>query len=282
MSDTAYTNTNIKYTSDGKKVIVVGKLNAQETIVQEIFIQNNVEVPSGINFVVSSLHDAPSISWKEQRLIDLGDSYIKQAAAWKQKIDNLNNINKEVVNKLEKLLSYRTKFLKDFDESIFNTYINFMLGKIKYLVKYNEILEFDKTLTESSCCNGNPQLRLISLLGNPDRNTSWNLHDYSDGSGSCSTVYPCETLEEAKEYLTAKINKRNIFSESDYAAMKKYDLKLDENKLSVFLSKHIEDSKKRIDSIYEEKKTLILKNQEFIIECEELLSKITKKDAKQS
>ena len=30
--------TQFKYTTDNKKVIVVGKLNSQETIVQEIFI----------------------------------------------------------------------------------------------------------------------------------------------------------------------------------------------------------------------------------------------------
>jgi len=48
---------NIKFTSDGKKVAVVGKLNAQETIVQEIFVSNGNEIPSGENFVVKSLHD---------------------------------------------------------------------------------------------------------------------------------------------------------------------------------------------------------------------------------
>ena len=46
--------TQFKYTTDNKKVIVVGKLNSQETIVQEIFISNDSEIPSGEHFVVKS------------------------------------------------------------------------------------------------------------------------------------------------------------------------------------------------------------------------------------
>ena len=45
---------NIKYTTDGKKVVVIGNLNSQEKIVQEVFIINDAEIPSGENFVVTS------------------------------------------------------------------------------------------------------------------------------------------------------------------------------------------------------------------------------------
>ena len=66
---------NIKYTSDGKKVVVVGALNSKETIVQEVFVQGETEIPSGENFVVKSLHNSPSISWKEKNLLDLEKKY---------------------------------------------------------------------------------------------------------------------------------------------------------------------------------------------------------------
>lgn len=59
---------NIKYTTDGKKVKVLGNLNSQEKIVQEIFIVNESEIPSGEHFVVKTLHDAPAVSWKEKNL----------------------------------------------------------------------------------------------------------------------------------------------------------------------------------------------------------------------
>jgi hypothetical protein len=42
----------IKFTADGKKVVVIGSLNSQEKIVQEIFVFDGSEIPSGEHFVV--------------------------------------------------------------------------------------------------------------------------------------------------------------------------------------------------------------------------------------
>ena len=61
----------IKFTTDGKKVIVIGSLNSQEKIVQEIFIVGGSEIPSGEHFVVKSLHDAPAVSWKEKNIKEI-------------------------------------------------------------------------------------------------------------------------------------------------------------------------------------------------------------------
>lgn len=60
-----------KYTDDGKKVAVIGKLNAEQTIVQEVFVSQGQEFPSGENFVVKSLHDKPAESWKAKSLREL-------------------------------------------------------------------------------------------------------------------------------------------------------------------------------------------------------------------
>ena len=61
-----------KYLTDGRKVIVVGKLNNQDTIVQEIFVtKDGSEIPSGENFVVKSLHDEPVESWKKKENVSL-------------------------------------------------------------------------------------------------------------------------------------------------------------------------------------------------------------------
>ena len=49
-----------KFTADGKKVVVVGALNAKETIVQEIFVTDGTEFPAGEHFVVKTLLDAPA------------------------------------------------------------------------------------------------------------------------------------------------------------------------------------------------------------------------------
>lgn len=60
---------NIKYTTDGRKVVIIGDLNQTEKIVQEIFVtEDGAEIPSGERFVVKSLLDTPAKSWKEKRL----------------------------------------------------------------------------------------------------------------------------------------------------------------------------------------------------------------------
>lgn len=48
----------IKFFFDGRKVVVVGALNNQETIVQEVFVtQQGDEIFGGERFVVKSLYD---------------------------------------------------------------------------------------------------------------------------------------------------------------------------------------------------------------------------------
>jgi 23S rRNA C2498 (ribose-2'-O)-methylase RlmM len=68
----------LKYTSDGKKVSVIGKINQTEFIVQEIFVtESGDEIPSGENFTAKSLHDKPVISWKEKRIYEYELKYKK-------------------------------------------------------------------------------------------------------------------------------------------------------------------------------------------------------------
>ncbi len=62
----------IKYTTDGKKVVIIGDLNQTDKIVQEIFVtENGDEIPQGERFVVRSLLDQPAKSWKETKLEEL-------------------------------------------------------------------------------------------------------------------------------------------------------------------------------------------------------------------
>lgn len=83
---------NIKYTTDGKKVVVVGELNQTETIVQEIFVtENGDEIPQGERFVVKSLLDQPSESWKEKKLRELAETFVSESSKWDHKIKQLNS-----------------------------------------------------------------------------------------------------------------------------------------------------------------------------------------------
>jgi len=81
---------NIKYTTDGKKVVIIGDLNQTDKIVQEIFVtENGDEIPQGERFVVKSLLDEPAKSWKETRLEELEARYEKEIADWERQIRNM-------------------------------------------------------------------------------------------------------------------------------------------------------------------------------------------------
>ena len=70
----------IKYTQDGKKVSVVGKINNTQFIVQELFISGENEFPAGDNFVVSCLLDtqAETVKTREEKQIQATITRLKE------------------------------------------------------------------------------------------------------------------------------------------------------------------------------------------------------------
>ena len=96
----------IKYTTDGKKVVVIGDLNQSEKIVQEIFVtEDGCEIPSGERFVVKSLLDSPSVSWKEKSLKDLEIKYESQKKYWDAQINQLNDEKRIVSTQLRQIVN---------------------------------------------------------------------------------------------------------------------------------------------------------------------------------
>ena len=84
----------IKYTTDGRKVVVIGDLNQTDKIVQEIFVtEQGDEIPQGERFVVKSLLDEPSKSWKEKDLESLEARYEKEKA--EQEVKEIKITNKK-------------------------------------------------------------------------------------------------------------------------------------------------------------------------------------------
>lgn len=165
----------IKFTSDGKKVVVVEKLNNLETIVQEIFIQDGNEIPSGENFVVKSLHDAPAISWKEKTLKELEERFERERAKYQELISRDLKSYKEKTNALSEKLKYMAAALKNVSEDSFSMLIDFICGNIThvvvkrpyYLPEFLTIEEFNKSEMYEN------RLRLISLFGNDDGTFSY-------------------------------------------------------------------------------------------------------------
>lgn len=251
-----------KFLSDGRKVAIVGKLNAKETIVQEIFIANGNEIPSGENFVVKSLHDSPVISYQikeNQRLKEQKERY-------KRKIDDLT----EAYNNIEQKLKARRDILKNVDKFIqlvpeeeMEVFTMFLTGTIEYIVvdSYN-ITEPQKMIDKIvSWDNYREQrydeLKLISVMGGSDGKLGYKIHRYSDGSGNTDYCYPFANLEDARlhiKYRAIGMIEKNSLSKESYDVCKKMDIKFTENHEAMFKKKYLDILKENIKNIEKNKK----------------------------
>lgn len=219
---------NNKYLSDGRKVAVIGKLNNNETIVQEVFVtKSGDEIPSGENFTVKSLHNEPVLSWKEKNLsnieINTKNYILAQENANKDKsraIQELKGIQELL--KQSKLLE---KLLPEQDLEVFTM---FMTGTIEYLVvdsygisppekMIDKIIGFNSYHSDSRF----DSIKLLSVLGKSDGILDYRINQYSDGSGSNIHCYPFSNREDAlshiKQIALSKIENGRI-SAKDYIA----------------------------------------------------------------
>lgn len=261
----------VKYTSDGKKVAIVGKLNAQETIVQEIFIVGENEIPSGENFVVKSLHDAPAISWKEKEaqkiekdIKSLQDQYSKKKNEYEKAISDLNIKSKSVfeqtawLNKLAKI-----------EQPILNQLFDFLSGEVKYIVNegyapsitpFNEEIAYTDYRWSIVSYEG---LKLLTLFGRPDGSLVWRINRYSDGSGSNTEISAHKSLESAKERLKHLLIENGLTDDKIKIA-KQHDIELPEEllkehtqKIVCNLQKTIEDYENKIAQCKEQQENLL-------------------------
>lgn len=239
----------IKYTSDGKKVVVVGNLNSQEKIVQEIFIVNEVEVPSGENFVVKSLHDAPAISWKEAETKKIESNYEETKFKYENELKVLKARYETTKTDFEEKTKYLRKCIDKISVESFDMVTNFLLGKFKYVLSVGYTYELEE-IKDFKCMYDGNKLKLISLMGQDDGSFSFRIHNYSDGSGSGSgkSVLFFENEKEAIEKLSQLINARDILFESDLKLAKKWGFELDEAKVKAFKEKTIKSIETNIQN----------------------------------
>ena len=204
----------IKYTDDGKKVLVVGKLNAQQTIVQEIFVSAGQEIPSGENFVVKSLHDAPAESWKEKNLRELEARYEKDRKNLDRQIEDQEKRLAMVRDKAKAHADVLLSFVKNSDEGQIETLKLFMAGQITHLfvAGYSpEIISWadGNKAYDLDSWHGRTKLegiKLVSLMGKSDGDLAYRLHEYRDGSGSSKQIHPATSYEGALAMAQAKLD----------------------------------------------------------------------------
>lgn len=243
----------IKFTSDGRKVAVVGKLNNLETIVQEVFVMEGNEIPSGENFVVKSLHDAPAVSWKEKNLNDLEIRYHKEQKEWDVKIETLNKHFRKVSSDLEERYRWAAKAVKEIDENVFELLAKFLSGRIHFVVSVGycgmEIKTFDSEIggTNDNYHSFDRDLKLMTFFGKNDKTFNVGINRYSDGSGSYSTHSPFETEKEALQYVHDWINSDKLTTCKVNAA-KKYNLTIDPKQMDEYKKEQIENIIKSIEA----------------------------------
>jgi hypothetical protein len=207
----------IKFTKDGKKVAVVGQLNATQTIVQEIFVaQNGQEVPAGENFIVTGLLDQQMESFKEKQLRELNEKYEKTTKEVQHKISELHKKLNDASAKANLKAKALLDFVKNGKEEQLETLRSFLAGEITHFfctTSYNpRIVTWDEVYQLASHYDDNKveAIKLVSLYGRSNGDLSYRLHAYHDGSGGWDVVHPCKSYEEALKYAQDFLNNEAI------------------------------------------------------------------------
>lgn len=253
---------NIKYTTDGKKVVIIGDLNQTEKIVQEIFVtENGDEIPQGERFVVKNLLDVPVKSWKQDELEKLERRFEKEKTEWETRLKKLNDDKQLAYDSLSARVKWLRNVAKEPDrdekfKKVINTLADFLSDSEKwifiknysewYLEKFNEhgynhLIERTESDYNQRRYDG---MRLLSLFGDEKRNLVFKVNDWNDGSGQDKDIFFFSSESEALEFIQSEFNKIEKYSESSISIAKKFYLKLDNEKLRVFT----EERKKNIQN----------------------------------
>lgn len=274
---------NIKYTKDGKKVVVIDDLNQTEKIVQEIFVtEDGKEFPSGEKFVAKSLLDEPAKPWKQIKLDRLEEKYETEKKEWEQKIDELRNKKRIAYNALYERVKWLRNVAENSNEQEFKDAINrladFLSNKNKWVVmkKYSRyylspfndegVNMLDSIRVEFDCPRYD-SMRLLSLYGDSEGKLSYQIDEYCYGGGESKLVTFFRNKKSALSFLQDKIDEKEEYT-SDYIEMAhEYGLKLDKKKLDAYnnkdrqyiinnikdLEKRLEDAKKDLENFVEVK-----------------------------
>lgn len=255
-----------KFTADGRKVVVVGKLNAQETIVQEVFVRDECEFPAGENFVVKSLLDQPAESWKKKEEARLEVSLEKMKAEYNKVSVELSRF--QVFQKAA--MDSKIKWTKGVTQPEVDIAVerirSFLTGEYTHIVipGYTvEILEFNAELFAYAESGGYREgrrlegIQLVSLWGaaynNERRGMTWRVNRWRDGSGSDSEFIPCRSLEEAKQEAFKVIDDREHLRDEDYDFCVKYGIEVNAEKNAKRLSAKIRYLREQIQDFDKKK-----------------------------
>lgn len=262
-----------KYTSDGRKVVIIGQLNQVEYIVQEIFVTaGGDEIPSGEKFTTKSLHDQPLETYKDRQAKTLALSIEKQEAEAKklrQQIEALEGERKARA----KLLKATDSMLKSIGGFDFDLFCDVMAGNFKYVVVDESYYfpvpkSFEKAVIDTS--DSYFDIKLISLFGASDGDFEYKINAYKDGSGSWSKIKFIRDDAELnlffEDWYKGKLNDGGL-SIDDLIQLKKHGIELPKDVLEEVKAKHR-------DQINKHANERIAREQEYIRSNNERLDSI--------
>lgn len=274
---------NIKYTKDGKKVVVIDDLNQTEKIVQEIFVtEDGKEFPSGEKFVAKSLLDEPAKTWKQMQLDRLEKTYETEKKEWEDKIDELRNKKRIAYDALYERVKWLRNVAENSNEQEFKDAINRLADFLSNKNKWVVIKDYRRYLLKPFSDEGvnlldrinrdydfprYDSMRLLSLYGSSDGKLSYQIDKYKYGVEVDKPVMFFRNKKSALSFLQDKIDEEEEYT-SDYIEMAhEYGLKLDKKKLDAYnnkgrqyiinnikdLEKRLEDAKKGLENFVEVK-----------------------------
>lgn len=242
---------NIKYTTDGRKVVVIGDLNQTEKIVQEIFVTDDgAEIPSGERFTAKSLHDTPVKSWKEKNLDELESRFERERKMWD---DRIRKIEKEKSLVYESL-KYRVKWLKQVAKQphpeslkkVIETLSLFLSNTDMwvfcknysgwYLEKYDQE-GFNRLHDQIGGCYGNSKIegmRLVSIYGNSEGCFDFKINSYGDGSGNDTSSLYFKSKEDALKHIQNEFDLLEKYNDRHIDIAKEFNLRVDEVKFKAY------------------------------------------------
>lgn len=245
-----------KFTTDGKKVAIVGKLNNTETIVQEIFVsENGSEIPAGENFVVKSLLDEPAKTWKEMEIEKIEKRYNAARAGMEKEVNDLERKTRE----MSAYARDKMQWMKSISDNIAIDWFDMVYGFVcaeysHFVIKgYSEIkiIAFDEFMKPFES-NG---IRAFGIWSNCDNKVSpiLKISTYRDGSDNLwSEVIPCKSYESALNELANLINATEYLNDGFISSCQKYGIKIQEDKMHTYMDKKEAARLKKISELEKE------------------------------
>lgn len=284
-----------KYMPNGKKVVEIAKISDSQTIVQEIFVdENDNEFAAGDKFAVkaSELFDKPVKSWatREQerqlkQLEHLADRYKQEENEGYRKINEIKDKMRKVHGAMEGRLRFLERVakepLEDEIKQIIQDIYMFLSPEPKYFCKWDcgkpKILEWnldnESTIIDMFDNGRFDGLRLVTLFGKTDGSLRWKFGRYGDYSGWWDPFMVVDSYERAVAWAQEKFDKLepSQISLDCIKACIEYGCKVPKETIEAVFEIQIAGSEKNVEygknelAKYEAKRTELLEERDKFI-----------------